>query len=264
MLDGEPHALVKNWLNWICEDDVSGGKRMGILALSQTRNVRARAREQIAQVQSTIERSIDQGRIKPGERIAAERELADQFGASRSVVRAALAELQNAGKIVRRVGHGTVVQAAPRSQAFALKDTSPAELLEFRLALEPGLAEAITLNASENDLKLIIETVESGDRASGWEQWEHWDRAFHRNLVAATHNRLAIGVYDAVIGIRHERPWLKIKQGHTDATFWKGYQDEHRKIAAALAARDAPAAAEAIHDHLTRVRIKMLGSVKPG
>lgn len=242
---------------------MSGEKRMGILAQSRTQNVRVRAREQMAQVQSTIERSIDQGRIKPGERIAAERELADQFGASRSVVRAALAALEGAGKIVRRVGHGTIVRAPPalpRSEVFALKDASPAELLEFRLALEPGLAEAIALNASENDLKLITETVESGDHASGWEQWEHWDRTFHRNLVAATHNRLAIGVYDAVIGIRHERPWLKIKQGHTNAIFWKGYQHEHRKIAAALAARDAPAAAEAIRGHLTRVRIKMLGA----
>ena len=239
---------------------MSGEKRIRGSAAASGQNVRARAREQIAQVQAAIERNIDQGRIKPGERIAAERELAEQFGASRNVVRAALAELHDAGKIIRRVGHGTVVQAAPpRSDAFALRDTSPAELLEFRMALEPGLAEAIALNASENDLKLIMETVDGGDSASGWEQWEHWDRAFHRNLVAATHNRLTIGVYDAVISVRHERPWLKIKQDHTDATFWKGYQDEHRKIAAALAARDAPAAAEAMRDHLTKVRIKMLG-----
>ncbi|MBV8442086.1 MAG: FadR family transcriptional regulator [Hyphomicrobiales bacterium] len=239
-----------------------GAKRMGIPALWRATNVRARAREQIARVRSTIEQTIDQGRVKPGERIAAERELAEQFGASRSVVRAALAELHSAGKIVRRVGHGTIVQAAPtalHAEAFALRDTSPSELLEFRLALEPGLAEAITLNASEVDLKLIMETVERGDRANGWEQWEHWDRTFHRNLVAATHNRLAIGVYDAVIGIRHERPWLKIKQGHTNATFWRGYQDEHHKIAAALMDRNAQAAAEAIRDHLTKVRIKMLG-----
>ena len=239
---------------------MSGEKRTRKLAKPAKRNIRARARDQIAQVQAAIERSIDEGRIKPGERIVAERDLAQQFGASRSVVRAALSELHKAGKIIRRVGHGTIVQAAPaRADAFALRDTSPAELLEFRLALEPGLAEAIALNASENDLKLIMETVEGGDSAIGWEQWEHWDRAFHRNLVAATHNRLAIGVYEAVIGVRHERPWLKIKQGHTDATFWKGYQDEHRRIAAALAARDAPAAAEAIREHLIKVRIKMLG-----
>ena len=123
----------------------------------------------MAQVQSTIERSIDQGRIKPGERIAAERELAEQFGASRSVVRAALTELHNAGKIVRRVGHGNDRASRARrrrTQRLSRSGTlAPSELLEFRLALEPGLAEAIVLNSSENDLKLIIETVESGDRS---------------------------------------------------------------------------------------------------
>ena len=253
--------LVQNLFGSGCGDSVPSEKPVRIRAPVQ--NVRARARAQINQVQATIERNIEQGRTKPGERIATERELAEQFGASRSVVRTALAELHKAGKIIRKVGHGTIVQAAPdaspRSEAFTLLDTSPAELLEFRLALEPGLAEAITLNASESDLKLIIESVEGGDRASGWEQWEHWDRSFHLNLVAATHNRLANGVYNAVIGIRHERPWLKIKQGHTDAIFWRGYQDEHRRIAAALAARDAASAAEAIRDHLTKVRFKMLG-----
>ncbi len=253
--------LVQILFRYRCGTSVPSEKQIKIPAPAQ--NMRARARQQINQVQTTIERNIDQGRVKPGERIATERELAEQFGASRSVVRTALAELHKAGKIIRRVGHGTIVQAAPdaspRSEAFTLLDTSPAELLEFRIALEPGLAEAITLNASESDLKLIIESVEGGDRASGWEQWEHWDRSFHLNLVAATHNRLAIGVYNAVIGIRHERPWLKIKQGHTDAIFWRGYQDEHRRIAAALAARDAASAAEAIRDHLTKVRFKMLG-----
>jgi DNA-binding FadR family transcriptional regulator len=225
--------------------------------------MRARARQQTDQVLAMIERSVDQGRIKPGERIATERELAEQFGASRSVVRSALAELQKAGKIVRKVGYGTIVQAipdaSPRSKAFSLLEASPAELLGFRLALEPGLAESITLNASDSDLNRIMECVDGGDRANGWEEWEHWDRSFHLNLVAATHNRLAIGVYDAVISIRHERPWLKIKQGHTDALLWQGYQNEHRRIATALSARDATAAAEAIRDHLTKVQFKMLG-----
>jgi len=153
-----------------CGDAVPSEKPIKFPAPIQ--NMRARAREQINQVQATIERNIDQGRIRPGERIATERELAEQFGASRSVVRAALAELHKAGKIVRNVGHGTIVRAvpdvSPRSEPFELRDTSPAELLEFRIALEPALAEAITLNASESDLKLIMDSVEGGDRAEGW------------------------------------------------------------------------------------------------
>lgn len=211
-----------------------------------------------------ISRDIDQGLIKPGEHIATERELAEQFGASRSVVRTALAELHKAGKIVRKVGHGTIVQApadaAPKAEGLPLLDTSPVELLEFRLALEPGLAESITRNASERDMAAILACVERGDHATGWAEWERWDRAFHMSLVAATHNRLTIGVYEAIIGIRHEQPWLKAKQSHTNASHWQRYQDEHRRIAAFLVDRDAVAAEQAIYDHLASVRTKMLGA----
>lgn len=224
---------------------------------------RARARRQQDQLHAILERQIDQGRIKPGERLATERELALQFGASRSVVRAALAELHKAGKIVRKVGHGTVVSApedgARTPGALPLLDTSPAELLEFRLAFEPGLAEAITLNASERDLHGILQTVEQGDAANRLEEWEHWDRSFHLRLIAATHNRLAIAVYDAVVAIRHERPWLRLKEGHTDPEKWRDYQADHRRIVEALFNRNAEAATQAIKAHLQKVRSKMLG-----
>lgn len=228
-----------------------------------TENVRARARRQVDEVQTSLERLIDQGRMKPGDRIATERELADQFGTSRSVVRTALAELGRMGKIVRRVGHGTLVQATPVAlapiDAISLRDTSPAELMEFRLAFEPGLAEAITLNASEADLQGILTCLDRGDGASGLDEWEQWDRAFHRTLVAASHNRLSIAVYETVIGIRHERPWLKTKAGHTDPQNWRHYQYEHRRVAEALIERDAVAASVALRDHLRGVRARMLG-----
>src|SRR5579859_5836152 len=72
---------------------------------------RTRAHRLADQLFVVLERQIDEGRIKPGERLATERELAVQFGASRNVVRTALAELHKVGKITRRVGHGTIVTA---------------------------------------------------------------------------------------------------------------------------------------------------------
>jgi DNA-binding FadR family transcriptional regulator len=233
-------------------------------AIIPSRGQRARTRRQIDQLHAILERQIDQGRIRPGERLATERELASQFGASRSVVRAALAELHKVGKIVRKVGHGTLVSGAAEQGRNAvglpILDTSPAELLEFRIAFEPGLAEAMVLNGSERDLRSVMECVEAGDKAEGLEAWEHFDRSFHQRLIAATHNRLAIGVFDTIIAIRHERPWLKLKQGHTDAAKWQDYQSDHRKIALALLDRDAEAVAQAIRAHLLKVRAKMLGS----
>jgi DNA-binding FadR family transcriptional regulator len=225
------------------------------------RGRRAQARQQFDHLHGLLERQIDEGRVRPGELLATERGLAEQFGASRSVVRQALAELGRAGKVIRRVGHGTVVAPRPDAQPapLDLQDASPLELLEFRLAIEPGLAEPIVLNASEADIQAISECLDAGDKASDWSGWEHWDRSFHRRLVAASHNRLAIAVYDAILAIRHERPWLRLKRGHTDAGKWEIYQREHRLVLDAISKRDAPRTAEAVRRHLVNVRAKMLG-----
>ena len=232
-----------------------------ILSLAPSRGRRARTQRQAAELQGILESQIDQGRVRPGERLATERELAARFGASRSVVRSALAELHKAGKIIRKVGHGTVVTQTAETEgrgALPLLDTSPLELLEFRLAMEPGLAGAMVLHASEREIKTVIDCWKGGENADGWEAWEYWDRAFHAALIAATHNRLAIGVHDAIIGIRHERPWISAKVGHTDAKRWQNYQEEHCRIVEALVGRDAEALFNAIRDHLMSVRAKML------
>jgi DNA-binding FadR family transcriptional regulator len=229
-------------------------------------NHRARARRLASQLRAVIERQIEEGRLKPGDRLTPERELAIQYGASRGVVRAALAELDKAGKITRHVGRGTVITttAASRRDVEGLKlaDVSPAELLEFRLAFEPGIADAIVRQASENDLAAIVDCVDRGDAARRWQDWEYWDRTFHQRLVAATHNRLAIAIYEVVIGVRHNTPWLKVKQGSTDPTKWRHYQEEHRRIANALKARDARAASELMRAHLLKVRARMLDAAE--
>jgi len=220
--------------------------------------LRGRARQQSTELQALIERQILEGHLKPGDKIATERDLARQFEASRSVVRNALAELEAAGLIARKVGSGTVVQAPPDSSALPLLDTSPAELMEFRLALEPGLANAIVLNASAREIVDIVESAQAGRDANDLDTWEKCDRAFHVSLVRATHNRLAITVYEAVVGIRHERPWLRAKEGHTDAASWSNYQQQHLDIAEALQRRDAQAATSAMRRHLEAVRANML------
>ncbi|HUN45616.1 MAG TPA: FCD domain-containing protein [Stellaceae bacterium] len=223
---------------------------------SQTR--RARARRLVDQLRAVLERHIDEGRLRPGERLATERELARQFGASRNVVRAVLAELDKVGKITRHVGRGTFVRAPARNDAAPLADASPAELMEFRLALEPGLADAIVLHASDGDLRELMHCVEEGDAARRWEEFEHWDRRFHQLLVAATHNRLIVGLYEAVRAVRQNAAWGRIKRQSTDPAKWKKYQEEHRRIAEALIARDTETAKRAIRGHLRGVRAKML------
>jgi GntR family transcriptional regulator, uxu operon transcriptional repressor len=222
---------------------------------------RSRKRSVVLQIRAVIEQQIGEGRLRPGDRILPERDLARQFGASRNVVRSALEELRKAGCITRHVGRGTLVSAAAVSSKFEglqLSDVSPVELLAFRLAFEPGLAEAIVLNASEDDLGGIRACVKEGDAARVWRQWELCDRAFHQRLIAATHNKLVIAIYAAVLQVRHETPWLVRKRESTDRSKWKAFQLEHCEILDALERRDARAAAMAIRKHLARVRQSML------
>lgn len=228
------------------------------------RSLRDLARRQTADLLALLEQDIEQGRLRPGEKIATERELASRFGASRAVVRNALLQLHQAGKITRKVGLGTIVLAQPGQPPapppLPLLDASPRELMEFRLALEPSLAEAIVLNATEREIRAILDCVEKGNWADGWEQWEQCDRAFHLSLVTATHNRLTLAVYQIVNSIRHEIPWLQIKKGHTNLKRWQAYQEQHLLIAQKLVERDVLGATEAIRDHLNKARIQMLGA----
>lgn len=236
----------------------------GIGSAARPQSRRARARHLADQLRAVLERQIDEGRLRPGDRLATERELAFQFGASRNVVRSALAELHKSGKITRHVGRGTLVAATVAASEGAidglkLADTSPAEMMEFRMALEPGVAGAIVLNATERDLQGILECVDHGDAAEKWEEFEFWDHSFHRRLIAASHNQLVVDVYEAACATRYRPQWGRLKQQNTSAAKWLAYQSEHRRIVDALLARDAGAAENAIRAHLLHVRAKMLG-----
>ena len=61
------------------------------------------------QVRETLRQRIEQGILKPGERLPSEDELADQFGVSRMTVRQGIADLIDEGKLYRRRGVGTFV-----------------------------------------------------------------------------------------------------------------------------------------------------------
>ena len=124
--------------------------------------------------------------------------------------------------------------------------------------MEPGLAEAIDLNASEDDLRAIRACVDEGDAAREWRQWEICDRAFHWRLVAATHNKLVVAVYATIMKVRHQSPWLARKRESTNSAKWQIFQAEHREIADALQRRDTRAATKAIAKHLSHVRYGML------
>ncbi|WP_170984287.1 FadR/GntR family transcriptional regulator [Rhodoligotrophos defluvii] len=208
---------------------------------------------------SQLRQLLQQGRLRPGDRLPNERDLAEASGLSRSTVREVLGELERAGLLSRHVGRGTYVtaMAAAREQAgnsLGEEAVSPGELMAFRAAVEPTLIELIVLHAADTQLAELQACVASGRGASSWQEAEQADRRFHELLYEATNNRLFRQLGRRVSSVRGEQAWMKLKERSYTPEKWAGYQSEHEEIAEALIHRDLVVARSRLRDHLTGVR----------
>jgi len=68
-----------------------------------------------AQIELALETAIERGRLSPGDRLPAERELAERYGVSRMTLRQALGSLELRGRLVRSKGrYGGTFVAEPK------------------------------------------------------------------------------------------------------------------------------------------------------
>jgi GntR family transcriptional repressor for pyruvate dehydrogenase complex len=100
------------------------------------------------QIVKQIEESINNGSLKLGDQLPAERELAHQFGVSRTAVREAVKTLREKGLVEAHPGRGTFItnsntQSIWHSLDRMIRDGQPEamiHLIEVREILEPEIA----------------------------------------------------------------------------------------------------------------------------
>ena len=210
-------------------------------------------------IREFIVNAASDGKLAPGSRLPTERELAKRFAVPRNAVRRTLAQLEAEGAITRHVGRGTFLagdagrDGAP-FPADSVSHTSPAELMEARLRIEPALAELIVTNATPSDFERMETCIDKAERATTLDEFELWDAALHQALATATHNRFVIRILDMVAAVREQSEWGKLKDRIVTPERRLTYQEEHRAIVGALKARDADLAREAIVAHLQHAR----------
>lgn len=202
---------------------------------------------------------VAQGAVGPGGKLPTERELAARFALPRNTVRKTLAQLEAEGAITRHVGRGTFLADSGGFPADSLSHTSPAELMEARLRLEPAMAELIVINATPADFERMDTCLERAERGATLDDFEVWDAALHQALAAATHNRFMIRVFDMATAVRHQTEWGKLKDRVVTPERRLKYQEEHRAIVQALQKRDADRARAAILAHLQHARRNLFG-----
>lgn len=194
------------------------------------------------------------GVLGSGDRLPNERQISEVCGLSRSTIRGVLSDLEREGLLSRHVGRGTYVTDGFPLPNGASSPVTPGELLEFRATVEPTMVELIVINATDAQLKEIVEIVRRGAGVAVWQDAEAADRLFHEKLYAATANSAFQQLGKLIASIRGEGAWLKLKEKSFSPRKWAIYQAEHDAIAAALAQRDAQTARERLRDHLIGVR----------
>ena len=207
-----------------------------------------------------LRRAIQDGGFTPGETLPTERQLAGHFGASRASVRSALREVEAGGLISRRVGSGTFVKDLPGSEKDIADITSPLELLDARLAVEPNITRRAVVNANTHDIERLREALEQVE-ASGddIEHFTRWDQQFHLRLAECSRNPLMVWLYTHLNEVRGRAQWSAVKGRILTRRLMTAYNRQHRAVFEALERRDADAAGRLMTAHLEKARGDMLG-----
>ena len=203
------------------------------------------------------------GEFAVNARLPSETELARRFGASRPVVREALARLRDDGLIVSRQGSGSYVKRRPDQAVLQFVPVgSIADIqrcFEFRVGLEGAAAALAATRWEEHDLAQIktafreleacIEAGQLGVDA---------DERFHRAVAESTHNPYHILVQTSLqphiaFGMTLTRNLSLLRA----AERLRAVQDEHRAILEAIEDRNSDGARAAMQAHIENARRRM-------
>ena len=216
----------------------------------------SRLYEQIVQ---QIEESILKGEFTEGSQLPAERDLAKQFGVSRTAVREAIKALQEKGLVDAFPGRGTFVtngtsNSMRRSLDRIIKSGEPdglAYLVEVREILEPEIAALAAVRATDQDLAAMqesLDVMESGRQDS--DAFIEADLDFHLALAEAAANPIVLSLIDSIVGLLREQRLriFRIPGGHECG------QHHHKRILEAIQRHDPQEARAAMQAHLSQVR----------
>ena len=201
---------------------------------------------------------IAEGGYGQGGRLPAERQLTEELGVSRSVLRKALDALERDGVIWRHVGKGTFVSdtaAKPAEDALLdiARQLTPFRMMRARMAIEPAIAREAAVNASGDTLMRMRRAIERSKAATTWGEYEQQDDLFHRTVAESSDNLLLLALFDQLNDVRRAVAWGNVTRVSLRPSLNHSSFAEHDAIAEAIANRDPVAAYETMRKHLRSV-----------
>lgn len=213
-----------------------------------------------------LRRRLEAEGAEPGARLPSERDLALLLGCSRETLRAALDALEAKGAVWRHVGRGTFAGARPPGRPIRdrllLEATSPKDLMDARLALEPGVAAAAARRASGPEITYLRARVTAGRSARDRAACEPADDRFHRAIAEVADNPILVGMLSYLSRARQrtvwQREWDRTYRRLGAEEFRGEHSRQHEGIVDAIAAGDPDGAEHAMRTHLQTISREML------
>ena len=213
----------------------------------------------VDRVVDEIENLIIDGHLKPGMKLPPERDLADQLGVSRTVVREAVHILVAKGLLDPRQGIGTIVRQMTKDQVGEslnlLLRTSPEGLTfehvyQIRSILEVETAGLAAEQATADDIENLQHIVAKMESALTMPKLlASTDIEFHRALAHITRNPLLVVFVDLIQDLMQE--YSELINPHIDPS--QHVLPDHLRIAEKVAAKDVAGARQSMQDHLKQI-----------
>jgi GntR family transcriptional repressor for pyruvate dehydrogenase complex len=229
--------------------------------------------EKLAQsVVKQIELLILRGILRPGERLPAERDLADRMGVSRPSLREAIGNLSEKGLLETRAGAGIYVADVLGSafssalvKLFGDHDEAVFDYIAFRRDMEGLAAQRAATVGSDTDLRVIntiFQKMEAAHPKRNPTDEARLDAEFHLSIIEASHNVVMLHMMRSMFDLLREGVFYNRSVMFKQRTNRADLLDQHRAINDALQARNPQLAHDAVIAHLTYVENALLDQQK--
>lgn len=217
--------------------------------------------------ESVIEQIMDlikNKKLKPGDKLPPERELAEKLSISRNSLREAFRVLESRGLIKSKPGGGRFIREIRENVhnnteniILSLEKSSILELLEAREMFEVEIVELATQRATPEDIELIEKALNKMSQKEELKDDKKMetDTEFHLAIAGASHNFVFVNIMKLHLDLLKE---TREKTWQIPGRREKQYQ-EHQAIFQAIKEHNSKKAEEAILKHLRNIREIVVG-----
>ena len=202
--------------------------------------------------------------LRPGDRLPAERVLAEQLGVGRPTLREAVKALAMLEVVESRRGDGTYVKslnglgsAWPDATSLSVSRAALIELFEVRKMIEPRAASLAAARATDAQLAAMEQHLVAQERKTSRVN-ESADYLFHDTIMRAAGNDILCRVIDDLAPLLRESRTVTARTTPDIPAVAK----QHRRIFEAIRQGDSELAAFAMREHLNAMSLDLIAERK--